>query len=86
MLLSWTAVPVLILLCSTDWSLAPPAITRCGSVGVPVAANGSALVETEDEFLGSNARVCAFAGRHKGLCFFYSSRNKRLVVAVAFVC
>lgn len=65
---------------------APPAITCCGSVGVPVAANGSALVEMEAKFLGSNARICAFTGRHKGLCFFYSSRNKRLVVVVAFVC
>lgn len=65
---------------------APPAITCCGSVGVPVAANGSALVEMEAKFLGSNARICAFTGRHKGLCFFYSSRNKRLVVVVVFVC
>lgn len=65
---------------------APPAIMCCGSVGVPVAANGSALVEMEAKFLGSNARICAFTGRHKGLCFFYSSRNKRLVVVVAFVC
>lgn len=63
-----------------------PSITCCGSVGVPVAANGSALVEMEAKFLGSNARICAFTGRHKGLCFFYSSRNKRLVVVVAFVC
>lgn len=64
----------------------PPAVTCCGSVGVPVAANGSALVEMEAKFLGSNARICAFTGRHKGLCFFYSSRNKRLVMVVAFVC
>ncbi|KAL2297097.1 hypothetical protein Nmel_015155 [Mimus melanotis] len=53
------------------------------SLGQPM---GSALVEVEAKFLGSNARICAFAGRHKGLCFFYSSRNKRLVVVVAFVC
>lgn len=65
---------------------APPAITCCGNVGVPVTANGSALVEMEAKFLGSNARICAFTGRHKGLSFFYSSRNKRLVVVVAFVC
>lgn len=71
---------------ATKGSPAPPAITCGGSVGVPVAANGSTLVEMEAKFLGSNARICAFTGRHKGLCFFYSSRNKRLVVAVAFVC
>lgn len=65
---------------------APPAITCWGSVGVPGAASGSALVKMEAKFLGSNARICAFTGRHKGLCFFYSSRNKRLVVVVAFVC
>lgn len=87
-LLSWPAVAVLRSFCSTsyNWSLAPPAITCCGSVGIPVAANGSTLVEMEAKFLGSNARICAFTGRYKGLCFFYPSRNKRLVVAVAFVC
>lgn len=63
-----------------------PAITCRGRVGVPAAADGSVLVETQAKFPGSNAAVCAFTGRHKGLCFFYSSGNKGLVVVVAFVC
>lgn len=63
-----------------------PGITCWGSVGVSAAADGSTLVEMEAKFLGSNAAVCACSGRHKGLCSFYSSRNKRLAMAVAFVC
>lgn len=68
-LLSWSALSVLSSLCSTTYQL-EHSTTCCGNVGVPVAANGSTLVEMDAKFLGSNARIGASAVRHKGLCFF----------------